>query len=139
MNKKLVLAGLLAISVIALGTASFAGAQITYYLYPINYKVTKYVVVWYFKTTTDLLYGPFDGRTVMKSTVIAYAMDANGNYLPVKPPFLIVTTKDYVILFFLSSALPAHNPDGSSCVTGSLKSGDSFTASGPGWVWSNPG
>lgn len=143
MNKKLFLAGFLAISVIALGTASFAGAQLyDYYPGPINYITTKYIVIWYFKTVDPSAVPPsFDGRTVIKSTVIAYAVDASGTYNVVKP-LLILTTKDYVILVFLAKALPAHNPDGSSCVTGTFTTNGetlTFDATGPGWVWSNVG
>ncbi|MGA3192838.1 MAG: hypothetical protein ABSD73_10065 [Candidatus Bathyarchaeia archaeon] len=133
MNKKLFLAGLLAISVIALGTASFAGAQLAdYYPGPVNYTITKWIVIWYFKTVDQYGGGSFDGRTVIKSTVTAYALDATGNYKPVKP-LCILTTKDYVMLIFLPSALPAHNTDGSSAVTGTLTNGQTFDATGPGW------
>jgi hypothetical protein len=136
MNNKRVLAGLLALSVIALGAVSFAGAQLAnYYPGPVNYTITKWIVIWYFKTV-DPYAGSFDGRTVIRSTVTAYAVDANGIYQPVTP-LCILTTKDYVILIFLPSALPAHNTDGSSAVTGTLTSGETFDATGPGWTFGN--
>jgi hypothetical protein len=114
---------------ITFGTIAFVAAQYDYYP-TLQYIPGKYIVVWYFQTTDPYL-GPFDGRTIIRSSVVASA-DVGGVYTPVKP-LLIITTENYVFLFFWNATLPKTAEGGA--VTGALTTGETFDASGPGWTW----
>jgi hypothetical protein len=133
MKSRYVLAGTLVLLTMMLTLIGSAAAQIEFYpaiQVPPKLKGT----VWYFKTYDDSS-GAFDGRDVIRSSVVAYCYDNDGNYYYLKP-VLILKTQNYVFLFFCPKDLPTVDIAGTT-VEGKLTNGDTFYASGPGFTWSN--
>jgi hypothetical protein len=137
MNKKLVIASAFFITLMAVGMISCAAAQYDYNP-TIHVIPGKWIVTWWFQTYDPWLDLHFDGRTIDRSSVVAYAQPPGGVYTPVKP-FFVLITKDYVFLFFWNKTLPKEST--LSAVSGALTTTtcDTFDATGPGWLWSNPG
>jgi hypothetical protein len=143
MKRKIVLAEVLALSVMIVASLGLAAAQITYY--PIL-ETKGNGAVWYFCTKGED-WG-FNGNDVkLKSIVCTWwgaEYDKDGNiiqsYYETIKPLLVLTTKNYVILVFCPRSLPDSSVTiEGNAVDGMLKNGDLFTASGPGWTWNRVG
>jgi len=132
MKRSYVLAGtliLLAVMVASVGLA----AAVEYYP---ELKITLRGVVWYFETTgeTDMGEpGSFDGRTVIKDSVVAWCWGEDYEIIFVEPA-LILRTKNYVFLVFCPRDLPEADMIGTT-VSGELTNGDTFYTEGGGFAW----
>ena len=145
MKRKIVLAAVLALSVIMIASLGLAAAQ----TYSPLLQTTGKGVVWYFSTDAD---GDgvrdFNGNNVKLSSIVCTwwgaEYDKDGNmiqyYYETIKPLLVLTTKNYVILVFCPRSLPDSSVTvEGNAVDGMLKNGDLFTASGPGWTWNRVG
>lgn len=93
----------------------------------------KMKYIWHFDTY-DTTNGPFSGLNVIPGSIVAKCWDSKGIVYAVTP-YDIVFAANYVELYFKNQDLPK-SAIGNS-VAGSLTTGDTFFASGPGWTWSN--
>ena len=131
MKRRYILAATLVLLAMMLASIGLAIAQTEFY--PALEVPTKLKgMVWYFKTYDDVS-GSFNGKDVIKSSIVAYAWDNDGNYHYLQP-VVILKTQNYVFLFFCPRNLPTVDIAGTT-VTGELTNGDSFIASGPGFAW----
>jgi len=132
MKSRHILATFLTVSIVAL--ASIATVAATGYGPTLmNNMKGKKNTTWYFETY-DTTNGHFSGLTVNAATIVATWWDDKGNIYTVTP-YKIVLAENYVELYFYKKDLPK-SASGNS-VAGSLTTGDTFLASGPGWAWSN--
>jgi hypothetical protein len=127
-----VLAGLLALSMVALTFVAPVAAT-GYSLAMINTRHGRNYT-WYIDTTSDGSNGPFSGFLVDTNTIVAKCWGADAIEREVFPDN-IVLAENYVELHFKNQDLPKTAIG--SRVTGSLTTttGDTFTASGPGWTF----
>jgi len=128
MKSKCVLAGFLALTIVAFACVASVSAQYDYTPYLTS---TPGGVIWTFKTN-----GEFSGREIIKSSVVATYWIVNPDkslsiYNPI--PRQITLTDKLVTLVFDLADLPAH-ADGNS-VSGTLTDGKTFLASGPGFAF----
>jgi hypothetical protein len=83
----------------------------------------------------------FSGFDVKLRTVVCEVQGAVDGLTYYVKPLLIIPLKDYVIIVFLPRAFPQLPLDenglmyANSAVTGELRNGDTFLASGPGFTW----
>jgi hypothetical protein len=125
LNKKIVLS-LIAFSVIALAFVGNASAQV---FNPITFTISKNLTTW--QVGTDNL---FSGKDVIASSVAAYYIDDAGNQVPLQIKHVVLTPTEIKVQFDAKD-LPAAGSAVSTVVTGALKSGDTFLATGPGFTW----
>jgi hypothetical protein len=104
-----------------------AAAQTQYFA---DLEIAARGIIWHFNTQ-EALPEPFSGKDVVKSSVVAITWDEDGVETTLDP-LLIITTKNCVILIFLPRDLPTEETAG-TMVTGTLKNGDEFLATGPGF------
>jgi hypothetical protein len=129
MKKRYILGGTLVLLGVMLASVGLAAALTEYYpALEIKYNG----MVWYFKTYDDTN-GAFNGLKIIKSSIVAYCWDNDGNFYYLHPA-AIVKTKNWVMLIFCPKSLPKVEIAGST-VTGELTNGDTFVASGPGFTW----
>ena len=130
MNKKIAVTSVLFIALMVTcmfsAMVSTAKAQNDYNT-SINIVPGKLIVTWWFQCTDQWGLGSFDGRTIIRSSIVCMADNT------VVKPLLIVITKDYVFIFFWNESLPTSAS--ATYVFGSLTTGDSFDATGPGWTY----
>ena len=126
MKRAYVLAGALILSVMMLASIGAAAAQDIHYA---DLEIAARGIIWHFNTQEAI--EPFSGKDVVKCSVVAHTWDTEGNDYYIKP-ILILTSKNCVMLIFWPRALPDVETDGSE-VTGLLKNGDEFVATGPGF------
>ena len=131
MKKLYALTGVLLIAVM-LSSIGFAAADLAYWPFLEIPEQTK-GIIWYFATDIDGDgVNEFSGRDVVKSSIVCDWWDNLGN-LGTIDPVLILRTNNYVVFVFCPRDLP-DGADGTS-VTGMLKNGDEFLASGPGFTY----
>ena len=139
MKKIPVLAGILLIAVM-LGSVGLAAADVVYYPELLVPEKTR-GLIWYFSTDVDADgVADFSGRDVVRCSVVAnVALDYDGDGLIDEiveaDPLLILRTRKYVVLFFLPRGLPAEGDALATYVSGALKNGEEFLASGPGYAY----
>jgi hypothetical protein len=136
MKKLYALAGVLLIAVM-LSSIGLAAAQDLFPTLTIPEKTKG--LVWVINTRDVTDFSGFDVR--LRSIVCTVQGAVDGELYVVKPLF-ILPTKDYVIIFFLPRAFPqlsVHPVTGytysTTFVEGTLKDGESFLASGPGYTY----
>jgi hypothetical protein len=129
MKKLYVLAGVLLLAVM-LTSVGIAAAEVAYYP---SLEAKAKGIIWYFSTDVDGDgVADFNGNNVIRCSIVAewWDDDANGGTLH---PLLILTTKNYVMLVFLPWSLP--DLATGNQVTGTLRNGEEFLASGPGFTF----
>jgi hypothetical protein len=126
LKRAYVLAGALILSVVMLASIGAAAAQEIHYA---DLEIKARGIIWHFNTQEAI--EPFSGKDVVKSSVVATTWDEDGVETTLDP-LLIITTKNCVILIFLPRDLPTEETAG-TMVTGTLKNGDEFLATGPGF------
>lgn len=131
MKSRYVLAGTVVLLAIMLASVGFAVAQFDYSP-SLEVPAKLKGIVWYFKTFDDL-YGAFDGRDVIRGSVLAWCW--GNDYVPIYiKPVLILKTQNYVFFFFRPKDLPTGEIIGTT-VMGDLTDGGTFYASGPGFAF----
>ena len=140
MKKLYALAGVLLLAVV-LSSIGLAAAQ--YDLYPtLTIPDKTKGLVWIINTRDVTDFSGFDVKLRSIECTVTGAVD--GIDYRVKP-LLILPTMDYVIIVFLPRAFPQLPLDttglmySATWVTGTLKNGDTFIASGPGFTWNRVG
>ena len=125
---------LVALTIMVLGTTSLAAAQ-TWVLpddfnptYTPDINLSQHSIVWWFKTGDAI--GSFNGRDVIRSSIVAVYGDEANNLIIIKP-VLIILTQNYVFLVFCPKSLPT-GVTTASVVFGRLTNGEQFFALGPG-------
>jgi len=138
MKKLYALAGVLLVTVM-LSSIGLAAAQELLFptlTIPALGKATGLVWVINTRDVTD-----FSGFDVKLRSIVCIVSGAVDGLDRVVKPLLILPTKDYVIIFFLPRAFPQLPLDengymySATWVTGTLKNGETFLASGPGFTW----
>jgi len=129
-----VLLVLLAVSMVAFAFVSTVAAT-DFSLAMVNSTQNgKIRYIWYFETYDQAQGLGFSGLDIIPGSIVAKCWDSNGVIYTVTP-YDIVFAETSVELSFKNQDLPK-SAIGNS-VAGSLTTGDTFFASGPGWVWSN--
>jgi hypothetical protein len=136
MKTTYVLAALLALSMVAFAFVAPVAAQEPIAFGPTLMTTRKgRILTWYFETS-DTTHGSFSGLNIIPESIVATCWDSQGIVYTVTPyAYNIVLAENYVELYFYKQNLPK-GAIGNK-VTGSLTTGDTFLASGPGWAWSN--
>jgi hypothetical protein len=89
--------------------------------------------IWHFDTY-DTTNGPFSGLDTIPGSIVVNCWDSKGTVYTVTT-YDIVFAANYVELYFKNQNLPKSAVGNS--VGGSLTTGDTFLASGPGWSFGN--
>lgn len=139
MKKLYALAGVLLLTVMLSSIGLAAAQEYTWFptlTIPALGKATGLVWVINTRDVTD-----FSGFDVKLRSIVCTVTGAMDYHDYVVKPLLILPTKDYVIIVFLPRAFPQLplDADGlmysATWVTGTLKNGETFLASGPGFTW----
>jgi len=141
MNKKRLIAGMLAVSM-AILMSSILQASATLYSFTTGsgYTVTPQGNVWKLDTTKAIansVYSPFPGKDINASTIEATIWHTCPNNLTPHShtiePMRVILTDKFIILVFDPKELP--DSALSTSVSGEFNNGeDSFFATGPGFV-----
>ena len=133
MNKKLMLASIIALLVISM---AFVATAFAADLYPIDFdfkKGGKYPSITITTTNEASPANDFSGFDVIASTLVLYY------YLPTDPsehtlePIKVVSAENYITLFFTKKDFPRHAD--TVRVEGTLQSAETFLSAGPSWAW----
>lgn len=130
--KKLCALTAVLLAAVMLSSVGLAAAEVVYFPELIVPEKTK-GIIWYFSTDVDGDgVADFNGNNIRRNTIVVewWTNDGNGGFLH---PLVIITTKNTVMLVFCPRSLP-DRADGNS-VTGMLKNGAEFLASGPGFTY----
>lgn len=127
---------LIALSLIAVTFVTTATAATVYYPTMIAEKKGK-DITFTILTNTDTVNGDFSAYDVDPSSISVSIYDQKGNPLPEITPdqtkvefFNTYTIKVHLVK---QDGIPAHIT--SATITGDIVTGDTFSATGPGWGW----
>lgn len=138
MKKLYALAGVLLLTVMLSSIGLAAAQEQIYPTLTIPEKTKGLVWVVNTRDVTD-----FSGFDVKLRSIVCIVTGAVDGVDYIVKPLLILPTMNYVIIVFLPRAFPQLPLDADGLmysftwVTGTLKNGDTFLASGPGFTWSN--
>jgi hypothetical protein len=125
LKRAYVLAGVLVLSAVMFASIGAAAAQEVHFA---DLEIAGKGIIWHFSTQEAI--EPFSGKDVVKCSVVATWWDEDGVETTIDP-LLILTTKNCVMLIFRPRDLPEDSEG--TMVTGILKNGDEFLATGPGF------
>jgi hypothetical protein len=136
MMKKCLLVGLVVLLIITFASVGFVAAMDATF-YP-ALTIAHKGRVWTVDTTDGAGGLMFSGKDVkVKSIIATYYLDTAPEVPITIVPKDIDVCKNHITLTFAAKDLPRSGTVLASNVQGTLKNGDTFLASGPGWTWGN--